>query len=40
MGVSFVMFGGYGFLHFSVSDSYFWGLVFLRLDVSFLTFGE
>ena len=34
MGVSFLMFGGWGFLRFGVRDSYVLGLVFLPLEIS------
>ena len=34
MRFSFVMFGGLGFLHLGVMDSYVYGLVFLRVVVS------
>ena len=38
MEVSVLRFGGYKLLRLGVRNSYFWGLVFLRLGVSFLLF--
>ena len=38
-GLIILVFGGYISYVLGVSNSYVWGLVFVRLGVSFLTFG-